>query len=154
MMARRSKKRPQLNLVVSERHVARASVKKGKTRPNQWYSIEIMQPEMARMKAMEPLAIADAMNRLGKADINVSVEGGGTMGQVDAIRTAVARGLVFWNDGAGETTNSAMNIYALIAAYSLMILGAGAKTSDGPWRSEKETRMLQVIQDAASSSMF
>ena len=101
-MARRSKKKTSVESSGKRKTaIARASVKKGKGRVRiNGTPIEIMQPEMARMKAMEPLAIADAMNRLGKADINVSVEGGGTMGQVDAIRTAIARGLVFWNDGA------------------------------------------------------
>ncbi len=102
MMARRSKKKTSVESSGKRKTaIARASVKKGKGRVRiNGSPIEIMQPEMARMKAMEPLAIADAMNRLGKADINVFVEGGGTMGQVDAIRTAIARGLVFWNDGA------------------------------------------------------
>ena len=101
-MARRRKKKTSVESSGKRKTaLARASVKKGKGRVRiNGSPIEIMQPEMARMKAMEPLAIADAMNRLGKADINVSVEGGGTMGQVDAIRTAIARGLVFWNDGA------------------------------------------------------
>ena len=40
------------------------------------------------------------MNRLSGVDIKVDVRGGGQMGQVDAIRTAIARGLVKWNDGA------------------------------------------------------
>ena len=62
--------------------------------------IEILQPELARNKAMEPLVIADAMNRLERVDINVNTIGGGQMGQVDAIRTAIARGLVHYNDGA------------------------------------------------------
>ena len=102
MMAARSKKKMSVESSGKRKTaIARASVKKGKGRVRiNGSPIEIMQPEMARMKAMEPLAIADAMNRLAKADINVSVEGGGTMGQVDAIRTAIARGLVFWNDGA------------------------------------------------------
>ncbi len=80
--------------------IARASVRKGKGRVRVNGSpIEIMEPEMARLKAMEPLAIADAMKKLAKIDIIVNVEGGGIMGQVDAIRTAIARGIVHWNGG-------------------------------------------------------
>ena len=80
--------------------IARASVRKGKGRVRVNGSpIEIMEPEMARLKAMEPLVIADAMKKLAKVDIIVNVEGGGTMGQVDAIRTAIARGIVHWNGG-------------------------------------------------------
>ena len=59
-----------------------------------------MEPTLARRKALEPVQIADAMNRLSGVDIKVDVHGGGQMGQVDAIRTAIARGLVKWNDGA------------------------------------------------------
>ena len=40
------------------------------------------------------------MNRLVDVDVAVAVRGGGQMGQVDAIRTAIARGLVKWNGGA------------------------------------------------------
>ena len=81
--------------------IARATVKagKGRVRVNS-EPIEILQPEMARNKAMEPLVIADAMGRLAEVDINVNTTGGGQMGQVDAIRTAIARGLVHYNDGA------------------------------------------------------
>ena len=81
--------------------VARATVKpgQGRVRINS-EPVEIMQPELARRKTMEPLIIADAMNRLAKVDINVVTSGGGIMGQTDAIRTAIARGLVHYNGGA------------------------------------------------------
>lgn len=81
--------------------VARATVKpgQGRVRINS-EPVEIMQPELARRKTMEPLVIADAMNRLTKVDINVVTSGGGIMGQTDAIRTAIARGLVHYNGGA------------------------------------------------------
>ena len=49
---------------------------------------------------LEPIRIAEAMNRIDRVDISVDVKGGGQMGQVDAIRTAIARGLVKYNDGA------------------------------------------------------
>ena len=100
MMARKSKK------VVNtsgqrKTAVARATVKagKGRVRVNS-EPIEILQPALSRRKAMEPLIIADAMNRLSKVDINVLTNGGGIMGQTDAIRTALARGLVHYNGGA------------------------------------------------------
>ena len=81
--------------------VARATVKagKGRVRVNS-EPIEILQPALSRRKAMEPLIIADAMNRPSKVDINVLTHGGGIMGQTDAIRTALARGLVHYNGGA------------------------------------------------------
>ncbi|MBT4066229.1 MAG: 30S ribosomal protein S9 [Euryarchaeota archaeon] len=81
--------------------VARATVKagKGRVRVNS-EPIEILQPALSRRKAMEPLIIADAMKRLAKVDINILTHGGGIMGQTDAIRTAIARGLVHYNGGA------------------------------------------------------
>ena len=81
--------------------VARATVKvgKGRVRVNS-EPIEILQPALSRRKAMEPLIIADAMKRLSKVDINILTHGGGIMGQTDAIRTAIARGLVHYNGGA------------------------------------------------------
>jgi len=84
--------------------IARATVRKGdgRVRINS-KPIHIMEPELARRKALEPVLIAEAMpsgNRLGDVDVAVIVEGGGQMGQVDAIRTAIARGLVKWNGGA------------------------------------------------------
>ena len=81
--------------------IARATVKagKGRVRVNS-EPIEILQPALSRRKAMEPLIIADAMKRLAKVDINILTHGGGIMGQTDAIRTALARGLVHYNGGA------------------------------------------------------
>ena len=81
--------------------VARATLKPGKGRVRvNGGPIHIMEPELARRKALEPIKIAEAMNRLERVDISVDVRGGGQMGQVDAIRPAIARGLVKYNDGA------------------------------------------------------
>ncbi len=81
--------------------VARATLKPGKGRVRvNGTPIHIMEPALARKKALEPVKIAEAMNRLDRVDISVDVSGGGQMGQVDAIRTAIARGLVKYNDGA------------------------------------------------------
>jgi len=81
--------------------VARATVKagKGRVRVNS-EPIQILQPALSRQKAMEPLIIAEAMKRMSKVDINILIHGGGVMGQTDAIRTAIARGLVHYNGGA------------------------------------------------------
>ena len=100
MMARKKQKSVQSS-VKRKTAVARASVKagKGRVRVNS-APIEILSPSLARRKAMEPLIIADAMNRLSKVDINITTLGGGIMGQTDAIRTAIARGLVHYNGGA------------------------------------------------------
>ena len=73
--------------------VARATIKpgKGRIRINK-VPLEIYSTELARLKIKEPLAIAS--KRIEKIDIMVNVYGGGIMGQADAIRTAIAKGLV------------------------------------------------------------
>jgi small subunit ribosomal protein S9 len=73
--------------------IARATVKsgKGRVRVNK-KPVEIHTPELARNKILEPLALAG--DRIKKVDISVSVSGGGVMGQAEATRTAIARGLV------------------------------------------------------------
>ncbi len=44
------------------------------------------------MKMIEPLTLAGDL--AGKVDIDATVRGGGIMGQADAVRTAIGRGLV------------------------------------------------------------
>lgn len=49
-------------------------------------------PTMAtRMRVMEPLQIT---NMVGRYDLDVSLHGGGTTGQADAIRLGIARALI------------------------------------------------------------
>jgi small subunit ribosomal protein S9 len=45
----------------------------------------------ARMRVMEPLQLT---NTQGRYDISATLEGGGTTGQVDALRLGIARGLI------------------------------------------------------------
>lgn len=73
--------------------IARATVRsgKGRIRINR-IPIELVTPEIAKLKIMEPLILA--RDRADTVDIDVSVSGGGFMGQADASRTAIARGLV------------------------------------------------------------
>lgn len=78
--------------------IARAVVKDGKGRVRINHKpIELIEPEIARLKMLEPLILAREKSQA--VDINVTVEGGGFMGQADSVRTAIARGLVeFFND--------------------------------------------------------
>lgn len=73
--------------------IARAVVRKGdgRLRVNKT-PIEIYQPALARLKILEPVIIAD--KRFTKLDVDVDVKGGGIMGQADAARTAIARGIL------------------------------------------------------------
>ena len=74
--------------------IARATVSdgNGKVRVNS-QPVELVEPEMAQLKMLEPFRIA-AEELRDDVDIDVSIEGGGVMGQADAARTAIARGLV------------------------------------------------------------
>jgi small subunit ribosomal protein S9 len=73
--------------------IARATIKDGKGRIKiNSVPLEILEPELARLKMMEPLELAG--DRVVKVDIDVNVNGGGVMGQATATRTAIARGLV------------------------------------------------------------
>ena len=78
--------------------IARAVVKEGKGRVRINHKpIELIEPEIARLKMLEPLILAREKSQI--VDINVSVDGGGFMGQADSVRTAIARGMVeFFND--------------------------------------------------------
>lgn len=77
--------------------VARAAVKAGKGRVRINRSpVEIFTPELAKSMIMEALTLAQ--DRVNKVDISVTVKGGGIMGQAQAIRTAIARGLVEYFD--------------------------------------------------------
>jgi small subunit ribosomal protein S9 len=73
--------------------IARATIKDGKGRIKiNNVPLEILEPELARLKMMEPLELVG--DRVVKVDIDVNVNGGGVMGQATATRTAIARGLV------------------------------------------------------------
>ncbi|MBS7607307.1 MAG: 30S ribosomal protein S9 [Candidatus Bathyarchaeia archaeon] len=61
--------------------------------------LEIYEPEVARLKILEPLI--EAGEEVWKGlDINVKVRGGGFMGQAEAARMAIARALVKWTKSA------------------------------------------------------
>lgn len=77
--------------------VARAVIRKGigRVRINKT-PLEIHTPELARLKILEPLELAGIKAK--KVDVIINVKGGGVMGQADASRTAVARGMVKYFD--------------------------------------------------------
>ena len=74
--------------------VARATVREGEGRVRiNAQPVELVEPEMSRLKMLEPFRIAGDELRDG-VDIDVRVEGGGISGQADAVRTAIARAIV------------------------------------------------------------
>ena len=54
--------------------------------------LSLYEPEIARLRIQEVLEIANH-TKLEKCDINVRVQGGGTMGQTDAVRMAIAKSI-------------------------------------------------------------
>lgn len=66
---------------------------KGRVRINK-FPVELYDPELARLKIKEPLALAGEL--LDNVDIDVRVLGGGVMGQAEAARMVIAKGLVQW----------------------------------------------------------
>lgn len=77
--------------------IARATIRPGKgvVRVNS-VPLEIYPNEMARMKISEPILLyPKAVEGL---DVAIDVHGGGIMGQAEAVRTALARGIIRWHN--------------------------------------------------------
>ncbi|MEA4956677.1 30S ribosomal protein S9 [bioreactor metagenome] len=77
--------------------IARGTVQEGKGRIRiNKRPIELYSPELAKLKLAEPLTLAgDIANDV---DINIKVIGGGVMGQAEAARMVIAKGLVQWTN--------------------------------------------------------
>ncbi len=77
--------------------IARATIKsgRGRVRINN-VPLEIFEPQIARLKMWEPLLQAGSELR-NQIDINANVSGGGFMGQAEAVRMAIARGILKWS---------------------------------------------------------
>ena len=73
--------------------LAKATIKDGTGRIRiNGRPLEIQQPELARMRIMEPLILfGEGWKRY---DIKVRTKGGGFMSQADAVRMAIATGLI------------------------------------------------------------
>jgi len=74
--------------------IARAVLKhpsKGQIKINN-VPLDLYEPEIARLRIQEVLEIANHP-KLEKCDITVRVQGGGTMGQTDAVRMAIAKSI-------------------------------------------------------------
>ncbi len=72
--------------------IARALIKKGRGRVRiNKLPLEIYEPEVSRLKMMEPLVLSGMRDQV---DINVEVKGGGVIGQAEAARTAIGKALI------------------------------------------------------------
>jgi len=76
---------------------ARAIIRtgKGRIRVNNM-ALEVFEPKIARDKIMEPLIVAGE-ETWKQIDVNIKLSGGGFMGQAEAARIALARGLWRWS---------------------------------------------------------
>ncbi len=76
--------------------IARATFRsgKGRIRVNK-IPIEIVTPEICRIKILDPIHLSGDICK--NVDIDVNVKGGGFMGQAEAVRMAIARGIVKWS---------------------------------------------------------
>lgn len=74
--------------------IARATIKEGKGRIRiNGVPLEIIPNELSREKISEVFILAGEDFR-NSVDIKIRVRGGGFMGQAEAVRTAIARGLI------------------------------------------------------------
>ncbi|WAI01273.1 30S ribosomal protein S9 [Methanogenium organophilum] len=77
--------------------IARATLREGNGRVRiNSVPLEIYGTEMLRMKISEPLLLVPGV--LDDVDVSIDVRGGGFMGQAEAARTALARGIVTWSN--------------------------------------------------------
>jgi small subunit ribosomal protein S9 len=76
--------------------IARATFQpgKGRVRVNK-IPLEIMTPEISRTKILDPIRLSGDIYK--EVDIDVKVKGGGFMSQAEAVRMAIARGIVKWS---------------------------------------------------------
>ena len=77
--------------------IARATLKAGKgiIRVNS-VPLEQYGSDVTRMKISEPLLLVP--NAVHGIDVTINVAGGGVMGQAEAVRTALARGILRWHN--------------------------------------------------------
>lgn len=77
--------------------IARATFREGKGRIRiNSIPLEIYSNEIIRMKISEAIALAP--NSTDTVDIDIEVSGGGVMGQAEAVRTAIGRGILGWTN--------------------------------------------------------
>jgi len=84
--------------------VARSTIKAGKgVIKINGQLLENFSNQMSRLRISEPLVLAEDVVK--KINVSVSVNGGGVNGQADAIRLAIARALVVYDNKLEKTFN-------------------------------------------------
>ncbi|MEM0173150.1 MAG: 30S ribosomal protein S9 [Sulfolobaceae archaeon] len=119
-----------------KRAIAKCYIKPGKGRVLiNGTPVELIPIEAVRWKILEPLLLA-GKEIVEKVDIEVNVSGGGIMGQADAARMAIARGLV-------KFTNS-QELKEIYNAYDrTMLAGDPRRTEREKWMRYSARRWRQ-----------
>ena len=77
--------------------IARATFREGKGRVRiNSVPLEVYSNEIIRMKISEAIALAPGA--IDNVDVDIEVSGGGVMGQAEAVRTALGRGILGWTN--------------------------------------------------------
>jgi len=77
--------------------IARATLREGKGRVRiNSVPLEVYSNEIIRMKISEAIALAPGA--IDKVDVDIEISGGGVMGQAEAARTALGRGILGWTN--------------------------------------------------------
>ncbi len=120
--------------------IARAVIREGKgvIRINS-VPLELIEPRYKQMRIKEAVILAGDLAK--NVDISVNVSGGGTWGQADAARTAIANAIVEW------TKNDSLKQMYVDYDRSLLISDARrtephkpSRSSAGPRRSKQQSK--------------
>lgn len=87
--------------------------------------ITLVQPEILRHKVYEPLLLV-GLDKFANIDIRIKVNGGGHVSQVYAIRQAIAKGLVAYNQKYVDET-SKNELKKIFASYDRTLLIADSR---------------------------
>ncbi|MFH1328339.1 MAG: 30S ribosomal protein S9 [Candidatus Bathyarchaeota archaeon] len=89
------RKQPRIAIGKRKTAIAKAIIRPGfgNVRVNKT-PVELLNPEVARLKVLEPLMLVEDFRK--QLDIDVNVKGGGFMSQAEAARMSIARGIYNW----------------------------------------------------------
>lgn len=101
--------------------IARGTLREGKGRVRiNKVPVELYDPVIARNKILEPLTLAGDL--VNDVDIDINVIGGGIVGQAEAARMVIAKGLVQWSND--------MNLKEVFSQYDRTMLVGDPRRSE------------------------
>jgi small subunit ribosomal protein S9 len=116
--------------------IARATLRPGQgTIRVNGIPVDKLQPWLAKMKVQELLMIADD-EKLKTVNIDVKVEGGGIIGQIEAARVAISRAIV-------KFLNKKRTIKAIRSYDRSMLAGDSRTVEPKHWGGRKARRRFQ-----------